>query len=228
MIKTDTQRRDVSLEKTYQFSHCLVEGSAKKGLVFNDTVIVHWIGDSEGPLVSTVEKNSWRHRKRVSCCQFKKNRLILLLLIILIWQFHWLKFLGSPFMSLILPFDLIQPTLDADNVHPLCISFTAFGQVWQFDIQEQTCSVVNKTPISPFVESISPTGEWLIFVRNYNLWLRDLCSGVEKSLTVDGKIDFSYGAANTSWGIPLPHNLDVLWSSDAKPYISYSAGYPFR
>jgi dipeptidyl-peptidase-4 len=60
--------------------------------------------------------------------------------------------------------------------------------------------------------SVSPDGSRAVFIRNHNLWVRDLASGVERAITSDGVPDFGYATNNAGW----VHNDNpvVSWSAD--------------
>src|SRR5262249_48803343 len=45
----------------------------------------------------------------------------------------------------------------------------------------------------------SPDGRSAAFVRNWNLWIKDLATGKERLLTKDGIKDFGYATDNAGW-----------------------------
>src|SRR5688572_6878426 len=45
----------------------------------------------------------------------------------------------------------------------------------------------------------SPDGKRAAFIREWNLWVRDLATGEEKQLTTDGVKDFGYATDNAGW-----------------------------
>ncbi len=61
---------------------------------------------------------------------------------------------------------------------------------------------------------ISPDGTRGAFVRDWNLWVRDIASGQEKELTHDGVKDFGYATDNAGWAGSA--NAMVVWSPDSK------------
>jgi dipeptidyl aminopeptidase/acylaminoacyl peptidase len=61
---------------------------------------------------------------------------------------------------------------------------------------------------------LSPDGARGAFVRDWNLWVRDIASGQEKQLTKDGVKDFGYATNNAGWsGGP---DAMAVWSPDSK------------
>jgi dipeptidyl-peptidase 4 len=61
---------------------------------------------------------------------------------------------------------------------------------------------------------MSPDGKRAAFIRNWNLWVREVATGQEKQLTTDGVKDFGYATDNAGWaGSDRPI---VLWSPDSK------------
>ena len=69
--------------------------------------------------------------------------------------------------------------------------------------------------------TISPDGKKAAFVRDYNLWLRDLISGDERPLTIDGETFYAYGGAVTVTGGVYAPQRDFLWSPDSKQLLSH-------
>ncbi len=66
---------------------------------------------------------------------------------------------------------------------------------------------------------VSPDGKRAVFIREYNLWVRDLESGKEIQLTKDGQKDFGYGTNNAGWtkrDAPV-----LLWSPDSKKIATF-------
>ncbi|HXG37686.1 MAG TPA: DPP IV N-terminal domain-containing protein, partial [Bacteroidota bacterium] len=45
----------------------------------------------------------------------------------------------------------------------------------------------------------SPDGKWEAFIRNWNLWVREVATGNEKQLTTDGEQNFGYATDNAGW-----------------------------
>jgi len=60
----------------------------------------------------------------------------------------------------------------------------------------------------------SPDGKRAVFIRDYNLWVRDLATGQERQLTTDGAKDFGYATDNAGWA--GSDRAIVLWSPDSK------------
>src|SRR3954471_13877717 len=48
-------------------------------------------------------------------------------------------------------------------------------------------------------ESLSPDGRRAAFIRDWNLWVRDVATGRETQLTTDGIKDFGYATDNAGW-----------------------------
>jgi dipeptidyl aminopeptidase/acylaminoacyl peptidase len=65
----------------------------------------------------------------------------------------------------------------------------------------------------------SPDGKRAVFIRDWNLWVRDVASGQEKQLTTDGVKDFGYATDNAGWA--SSDRAIVLWSPDSKKVATY-------
>ena len=90
------------------------------------------------------------------------------------------------------------------SLAPVTVSFTAFEQRWCFDSHSGRCQLLEHSAppsIDLFTELLSPNGEQIAFLREHNIWLRDVVSGQESPLTQDGEEDFAYGASGSSYGI---------------------------
>src|ERR1051325_1067536 len=60
----------------------------------------------------------------------------------------------------------------------------------------------------------SPDGKRPAFIRDWNLWVRDVATGQEKQLTTDGVKDFGYATDNAGW--VRSDRPILLWSPDSK------------
>jgi Dipeptidyl aminopeptidases/acylaminoacyl-peptidases len=65
----------------------------------------------------------------------------------------------------------------------------------------------------------SPDGKSEAFIRDWNLWLRDVASGKETQLTFDGKTDYGYATDNAGW--KHTDNAVLVWSPDGKKIASF-------
>jgi len=68
-------------------------------------------------------------------------------------------------------------------------------------------------------EVLSPDGTKVVFIRNWNLWMRDLESNEETQLTEDGIENFGYATDNAGWR--KSDQPIVLWSPDSKKIATY-------
>ena len=58
-----------------------------------------------------------------------------------------------------------------------------------------------------------------IFIKNHNLWLKNLESSSTKQLTFDGYKNYGYGTNNAGW---IRNNRPVLkWSPDSKTIVTF-------
>ncbi len=68
-------------------------------------------------------------------------------------------------------------------------------------------------------EVLSPDGKSAAFIRNFNLWVRDVATGRENQLTTDGQKDFGYATDNAGW---VKSDRPVLvWSPDSKKIATF-------
>lgn len=68
-------------------------------------------------------------------------------------------------------------------------------------------------------EDLSPNGKRAVFIKDYNLWVRDLASGQETQLTTDGVKDFGYATDNAGW--KSSDKPIVKWSPDSRKVATF-------
>src|SRR5215469_1158319 len=114
------------------------------------------------------------------------------------------------------------------------ISFAIRGKRWECDLHTYECTAkeaigaVGLAPPSESLaaqaaaarnESLSPDGKNAVFIRDYNLWVRDVAGGKETQLTTDGVKDFGYATDNAGW--THSDRPIVLWSPDSRKIATY-------
>lgn len=98
------------------------------------------------------------------------------------------------------------------------ISFTVAQQAMSCDLSSFKCSHVD-VKASNKGHVLSPNGKQSAYIKDHNLWVKHLDSGIETSLTTDGLQDFGYGTNNAGW---LRSNTPVLlWSPDSKKIATF-------
>ncbi len=91
---------------------------------------------------------------------------------------------------------------------------------WTCDVQGNECTGAPRPAgqVGPN-EIVSPDGTRAAFIRDYNLWVRDLATGKETQLTTDGVKDFGYATDNAGW---IRSDRPVLlWSPDSKKIATF-------
>jgi dipeptidyl-peptidase-4 len=66
---------------------------------------------------------------------------------------------------------------------------------------------------------LSPDGKRAVFIRDWNLWTRDVASGKETALTTDGVKDFGYATDNAGW--QHSDRPIVMWSPDSRRIATF-------
>jgi dipeptidyl aminopeptidase/acylaminoacyl peptidase len=66
---------------------------------------------------------------------------------------------------------------------------------------------------------VSPDNKKAVYIRDWNLWMRDLTNGREVQLTVDGVKDFGYATDNAGW--THSDRAIVKWSPDSKKIATF-------
>ena len=70
-----------------------------------------------------------------------------------------------------------------------------------------------------YLEIVSPNKKKSIYIKNYNLWIRDLKTKKTKQLTFNGYEDYGYATNNAGW---IKNDRPVLkWSNDSKTITTF-------
>lgn len=69
------------------------------------------------------------------------------------------------------------------------------------------------------MESVSPDGKKAAFIKDWNLWVRDLDTKKETQLTTDGIKDYGYATDNAGW--THSDRPIMLWSPDSKKIATF-------
>jgi len=108
------------------------------------------------------------------------------------------------------------------------ISFNVRARRWTCDLSAGKCTGDGNRErggrggrggANPRNEVLSPDHKSAAFIRDFNLWVREVSSGKETQLTTDGVKDFGYATDNAGWA-----NSDrpiLLWSPDSKKIATY-------
>ena len=67
--------------------------------------------------------------------------------------------------------------------------------------------------------NLSPDKKLGAFIRDWNLWVRDMATGAETQLTVDGVKDYGYATDNAGW--QHSDNAILLWSPDSTKIATF-------
>ena len=127
-----------------------------------------------------------------------------------------------------LPFQSIDYAADGKTV-----LFTADDKKWAYNPQTNQLSTDTTKASSAKperaggrgarggggMESISPDGKRAVFIKDYNLWVRDVATGKQTQLTTDGIKDFGYATDNAGWA--SSDRPIVSWSPDSKKVATF-------
>lgn len=134
------------------------------------------------------------------------------------------KATGKQYEADMLPFNAISFSADGKSV-----IFEADGKQWSCNLQTYDCQPDNSHIAAgkergrgrrrPGMEVTSPDGKKMAFIKDYNLWMRDVESHKETQLTTDGVKDFGYATDNAGW----KHSDAAIlrWSPDSKKIATF-------
>jgi len=103
--------------------------------------------------------------------------------------------------------------LSADE---MSVSFEVAAKRWQCDLDGRDCRLSQPPDSSA---ALSPDKRRVVFVRDHNLWLKELATGREIRLTRDGAKDFAYATDNS--GRQRSGRPCVLWSPDSRRVATF-------
>ena len=113
-----------------------------------------------------------------------------------------------------LPFQSVDLAADGRSV-----TVAVRTQRYNCTLTNYTCTTADPSPQLPPNASVSPDGKWAVFIRDYNLWSRQVATGADTPLTTDGVKDFGYATNNAGW----VHNDDPVatWSADSRQIATF-------
>lgn len=138
------------------------------------------------------------------------------------------KVTGKQYDANKLPFTTISFSADMKTV-----LFPLNGKEWGFNtangtVAENTMQAVagrgfgmnsgeRRGPAS--ISVLSPDGKLSAFIKDWNLWVKDMGTKQEKQLTTDGVKDFGYATDNAGW--KSSDAAILLWSPDSKKIATF-------
>ena len=111
-----------------------------------------------------------------------------------------------------LPFQTVELSADRSSV-----SMNVGTRRFSCDVAVTTCMAIGQATVPPSRAALSvtsPDGKRAAYVKDWNLWVRDIASGVETQLTTDGTKNFGYATDNAGWA--TSDRAILLWSPDSK------------
>ena len=208
--KDNTKRvNDVEILTRYERAQMLFRGLGSIDIVRNGTVFPFWIGETNSFWYarSFLADGKEGRDYRLVNAETGSN--------ISAFDHDALAGLLSEATAQLIASDKL-PISDIDiELNPVIVHFTAFNKSWRYADKSKCLEVIHTYPKSWV---LSPDGSQAVLVRGYNLWLRNLQNGQERSLTTDGEKYYDYAGSSTMWGLKPSPNLvaQVLWSPDGK------------
>ncbi|MDB5154011.1 MAG: ptpA 3 [Mucilaginibacter sp.] len=131
---------------------------------------------------------------------------------------------GKHYQAAMLPFQSFSYTPDER-----AITFEADGKQWTCDLQTYKCTEDNSARASKTGRSLrrrqidieipSPDGKREAFIKDDNLWVRDVKTHKQSQLTTDGIKDFGYATDNAGW--KSGDGPILRWSPDSKKIATF-------
>lgn len=99
------------------------------------------------------------------------------------------------------------------------LSFNYRNNRVECDLSSYKCTSAEQENTVSWNENKSPDGTKAVYIKDYNLWMRDLETGDSTQLTTDGEKDFGYATNNAGW--VYRDSPVVLWSPDSKRIATF-------
>ena len=111
----------------------------------------------------------------------------------------------------------------SDSDHRLHLASSGFSFDCTLGATYTCASATDKSSSSPSAKfaplNISPDKTKGAFIRDWNLWVRDMATGAETQLTTDGVKDYGYATDNAGW--KQSDAAILLWSPDSKKIATF-------
>ncbi|MEO6583508.1 MAG: DPP IV N-terminal domain-containing protein, partial [Ferruginibacter sp.] len=125
---------------------------------------------------------------------------------------------GKAYTALKLPFRSLKFSEDQKSVY-----FSADGKQWKYiPAKNELIQDLNPMPkeySATSLEVLSPDKTKVAYIKDFNLWVKNVASGERKQLTTDGIKDYGYATDNAGW---THSDAAILrWSPDSKKIASF-------
>lgn len=122
---------------------------------------------------------------------------------------------GTTYEPFDLPFTQFEFSDDGRS-----INFNVRGRRYVCDLENYQCTVESDDRRNNDRNAIiSPDGQRAAFIREHNLWVRDLATGKETQLTTNGVEDFGYATNNAGW--TKRDQPVLLWSPNSDKIATF-------
>ncbi len=126
---------------------------------------------------------------------------------------------GKKYEAALLPFQTFRFSADEKN-----ISFKVGSKPYTCNLDTYTCAAgaadAGTTTLAPGrLENVSPDGKKAVFIKDNNLWVRNLVTNQVTQLTTDGVKDYGYATDNAGW--KHSDNAILLWSPDSRKIATF-------
>jgi dipeptidyl aminopeptidase/acylaminoacyl peptidase len=130
---------------------------------------------------------------------------------------------GKAYEAAKLPFETVAFAPDERS-----ISFDVDGKSWTYDLNTEKVVPNSNAPKAPAaapaarrvaLEVAAPNGKRAAFIRDHNLWIKEISTGKETQLTTDGVKDYGYATDNAGW--KTSEGPILRWSPDSKKIATF-------
>lgn len=197
------------MQTHYENAQTIMQGYLTNRLVLNDAVFPHWITDS----LESNDRYFWYIKQTKMGKEFRIVDAKLGSNTPLFDHSVLASALNNKTGLAVDPLNIAITDLDI-ALSPLTVCFKFMDKPWMFTPENGQCVVRDvEAQDSENAQDYlySPNGKKALFLKQHNIWIKDLASGEEKALTDDGTNDNSYGASYMG----ADTSIQARWSPDS-------------
>lgn len=210
LIRILSQAEDFPLER-YQRAEQLMSWNLF-GTVFNTSVAPYWVTDD----LLWYSVNTRNGIEFVLVSIPTKTRESLFNQVIVAESISEVLELSNALEPYRLPFSNIDLSDDAKMVY-----FDYAGKHWEVDRATSSVRIIDSYAEieRPLFSVISPCGTMAAFTKEHNLYIRDMVTGEDTQLTVDGSLYYGYATDSQGWS--RSERPILYWSADGRMISTY-------
>jgi len=208
LIITTQAQNETEILNSYNRA-ALIQKSDSLGWFLNEAIYPHWIGDSDQFWYTKATKRG----KQYLLADANKAEITEL------FDHADLAVKLASQTKFFVDFNRLLLSGIKVSLSPKTIEFLTLGKYWKYNIMNKTLEELKPAMTATAEVLVSPNDKKAAFIRDYNIWIRNLETGKEEQLTTDGEKYYAYGANPDATGRPA-QKPQAIWSPDSKKLLT--------